>query len=204
MSTEDVPPTVKPATRAELPVHPLVAGLASRLIAEDDLATAIANANAYAKTPHGTIRSLAKADTVATSDIDELGTQSRSPELITFAGYLGGRATPEAAGTDVWQILFTDATAGNWLVVAVKNIELHTRVADETAAYCLRDVIWVGADSPVGRGDTSSSVQGLFLRGALTRAGDLATSLRGDTFSRSGGLLLDALTPRCCGGNSRH
>lgn len=183
-----------------LPVHPLIAGLAG---ANVNLQEALRNAAASSA---DAARSADRAKEgvpgyVPPEYVNDFGTESQSPEFIVFAGYLGGRA--ERTPRDYWQVLFLDMRAATWLVVPFNSIQLHSRVEDHKAAFGLRDVIWVKSDTPVGSGDTSSSVTTMFMSGGLSRAADFTSSPQAGTFQRGNGLLQDAITPGCCTGNSR-
>jgi hypothetical protein len=187
-----------------LPVHPLIAGLAASLDEDVKLAleAGVRNAEGGAVTAREAAGSMGSGTTVKREVIDRFGTESQSPKLIVLGGYLGGQAKNKA---DVrWQVIFTNASASRWLVVPVEAIKLHSRIEDRTAAYGLRDLIWVGADTPVGSGDTSSSVQSLFLSGGLTSAGEFAASPQAGTGQRGGGLADESTSPLCCGYNSKH
>jgi hypothetical protein len=188
-----------------LPVHPLIAGLAASLEQDvkDALKAGVQNAEAGAVTALDAARAIAGAGlTVKPDVINNFGTGSQSAKLIVIAGYLGGQAEDNAGVK--WQVVFTNHSASEWLVVPVDAIKLHSRIDDRKAAYGLRDLIWVGADTPVGSGDTSSSVQSLFLSGGLISAGDFAASPQAGTVRRGGGLAEESTSPLCCGYNSKH
>jgi len=187
----------------ELEPHPLVVGLAEKL-ADPKVKTAIKTAKAAvaaaldgAPAPPGP----------TAKDLEDFGAAPNRVDLIkSFAGYLGGSVKdPIDPKADYrWQLLFLDMNLSSWLIFRSKDIVYFDRVRDESAAGGVRDHLWVGSDALVGRGDTASSAAAIVRGGSFSRAGDVATSMRGDTNARRGGLLFDGGTsPPCCGGNSR-
>jgi hypothetical protein len=198
-------PDTDPYQGWTLPAHPLVAGLAVN--SPDDLENAITIANALANAP---ARRTLNASTFDDTAVDKFGTGSLSPEVVIFGGYLGGRVDDHKSGVaevvdnKYWKVLFLDATVSEWLLVPRNQILLHDRVADDKAAYGLRDLLWVRADAQVGSGDRTKSAAALFLSGGFTRAGDFAPSVTGGTQpSPNSGLLCEAITPGCCTRPSR-
>jgi hypothetical protein len=181
-----------------LSAHPLVVGLAMGL--SDSAVQSAITAMQTGATP--SFAGPTGAPELAPGAVRDFGTQVNSPELRTLSGYLGGEV-PDPGGGPAWQIMFVDSSLAGWLIVRTNEILYSNRVKDHTAAGGERDYIWLTVDTMVGRGDSSSSAQAVFLSGAFTRAGDFPTSPRGDTFPRGGGLLFDAITPGCCTGNSR-
>jgi hypothetical protein len=116
-----------------------------------------------------------------------------------FAGYLGPLLTHEVGGQDEeWRLLYQDAKAMTWLLLPKDGIVLHHRARDRKAAFGLRDIIWVKADTPVRQGDNAESEQARFLVGSFTSAGDLHASLTGGAVAAESGILC-APTPDCCG-----
>jgi hypothetical protein len=166
--------------------HPLVIGLLETL-ADDKLQIAIKNAGP-----------------IGIEEVGDFGARASGAQIRAFAGYLGGLVKDPKVSPDSWRVLFTDIDLANWLLFKDDDILHSERLDDEMAAGGKRDYVWVKSDALVCRGDPSSDAKAVVLSGSFTRAGDLATSLRGDTSARRGGLLLDATTPVCCGGNSRH
>jgi hypothetical protein len=187
-----------------LPAHPLVAGLSVN--SPDDLQTAITVAKSVATTKTTLPFTSVEFDE---EGVDRFGTGPRSVDVVIFGGYLGGRVDDQGTGyadadKTYWKVLFLTATLSDWLLVPRNQILLHDRVADDKAAYGLRDLLWVRADAQVGRGERSMSAAALFLNGGFTRAGDFAPSVSGGTLaSPNSGLLCEAITPGCCTRPSR-
>jgi hypothetical protein len=213
-----------------LPVHPLVVGLAAKIVGQQELYEAIADAQRSVGYVHPETPS--DNGVLPNDDINMFGTQPQSDDIVTLAGYLGGcliekdpktgrppdfkypeqmtrAAKPgerDKAGTDLsrwWQILFLNATVSKWLVVAMSDILLHNRMNDDTAAFGERDVLWVKADAKLGQGGTSISSEARFLTGGFVRAGELEASLAPLAVSNDSGLLCEAITPGCCTVKSR-
>jgi hypothetical protein len=126
------------------------------------------------------------------------------PELVTFAGYLGGTLdNPTGEEPATWRLLYLDSKLWTWLLVPDDGIVLRERVEEEGARGKERDVLWVNADAMVRRGSGPQSVHGRFLSGDFTRAGDFAASLSGGTFSAATGIFCEAVTPGSCGPRTR-
>jgi hypothetical protein len=123
------------------------------------------------------------------------------PQVVVFAGYLGPAQTdpyPDDRSKTTWRLLYQDAKAMSWLMVPEDAIVLHDRSKDDTAAFRLRDYIWVRADAPVRQGTEEESEQARFLVGTFTSAGDLHDSLTGASTAPAGSGILCAPTPECC------
>jgi hypothetical protein len=193
-----MPPAKKqsqPPPPPRLPPHPLVVGLAARqgsdVVQASTVASRVVGQIAAGARQAGALRLPADAR------IDAVGVTAGEPALITLAGYLGGCVTGGEPPTQ-WQLLFLDNKLVTWMIVPYDQILVHSRVTDDTAAFGERDLLWVNAEALVGRGDTTESVQGRFLTGPFTRAGDVAASVTGGTFTAASGLLCEAVTPGCC------
>jgi hypothetical protein len=134
-------------------------------------------------------------------DPDELDNFSTSADRRPFslvAGYLGG--CEERDGRPPSQILFLEANLATWLLVPLKDIAVHNRVEDDSAAFGVRDVLWLKPNARVVRGDETDSVASSYLNGPFISADDIAPTVTGGTFpGTGGGLLLEAITPGCCG-----
>jgi hypothetical protein len=127
-----------------------------------------------------------------------LADQSNLPDLSLFGGYVGAKVTQQ--GTD-WWVLYLDSRLQNWVLVPDDAIVFHERLEDEKAPRGLRDLLWIKGSATVVRGSGSQSVEGRFVVGEFTRAGDFATATAGGTFSAATGLLCEATTPGCCWGS---
>src|SRR4051812_28540069 len=127
---------------ARLPIHPLIAGLASA-----GLEKALGNAQASLVAARDTARLTTGPDfDLSDPDIDKFGIAPQSPQLVVFAGYLGGRQRNTTTTGPEWQVMFLDMTGSTWMIVPFDKILLHSRVEDDSAAYGLRDMIWVNSD----------------------------------------------------------
>ena len=99
------------------------------------------------------------------------------------------------------QVLFTDSRLSTWLLVPVNEVAVFNRVKDDTAAFGLRDVLWLKSEVRLVRGNNTESVQRTYLNGPFIRAGDLEDPLTGGTSPR--GLVDEAFTPGCCTSRSQ-
>ena len=141
------------------------------------------------------------------------------PELVTFTGIFAGQfddpaglpdayqeahdAGAPAPATRKWSLLFFDAKLTGWLLIEPGGVVRRKRFAEPASSGVMRDVIWVRADASVKRGERPQSIQGQFLQGEFTKAGDFAASVSGGTVSASTGIFCDAQTPNCCGPRTR-
>ena len=131
---------------------------------------------------------------VATARIDG----PESPERRSFVGYLG-RTFNHGVNMD------PAVRRLGPRVVADHRDERHRRSrtippdAGSGTPEAL-DIIWVLADAAVGRGGRSLSVEGAFLCGNFTRAGDFEASPTGGTLAASTGVFCEARSPGCCKG----
>jgi hypothetical protein len=123
-----------------------------------------------------------------------LANQSSLPELSLFAGFLGGKVSRD---TTDWRVLYLDSRLQNWLLVPEDEIVVYERLDDHHAPSKKRDALWVRGGATVVSGSGSESVEGRFLVGEFTRAGDFAATTSGGTFSAATGLLCEATTPGC-------
>jgi hypothetical protein len=183
----------------DLPVHPLVAGLAANARG-GALAAAIQRAHDGA----GVRPAAAGRAILPDAQINAFGTPPDTPPIVTIAGYLGGCvANPHDDSSPWWQVLFLNSTVSKWVTIRIDDILLHSRMQDPTAAFNERDVLWVKADAPMGEGDASMPSEAPFLAGGFVRAGDFSTSLTPFTTASASGLLCEAITPGCCTPKSR-
>ena len=105
-------------------------------------------------------------------------------------------------GGNDWSVLYLDWDLETWLVIETIGIVGRERItsAAGSGAPALRDVVWVLADAAVGHGSRSLSVEGAFLCGNFTRAGDFEPSPTGGTLAASTGVFCEARSPGCCKG----
>lgn len=191
-----------PVGYVDLPVHPLIRGLAVGLMypkvpnLSEAKAAAYAAAQASWRPPVQSASrqtSMQKAENTAIAAFAD----PHRAEVVMFAGYLGPEAL-NPVDSKPWRFLYQDAKAMSWLLVSQEGIVLHDRVRDRTAAFRLRDVIWVRADAPVRQGMEEESHQARFLVGMFTSAGDLHATLRDANPPSPGSGILCAPTPECC------
>ena len=116
------------------------------------------------------------------------------PDLSLFAGFLG--AEVEHAGT-TWWLFYLDARLHTWLLVPKADIVVYKQLDDDKAPDGKRDFLWINAGAKLLGGSGSRTIEGLFLVGEFTRAGDFAATSAGGTFSAATGLLCEATTPGC-------
>ena len=123
----------------------------------------------------------------------------RPPDVISFTGYLGDLVPGLTADTAAWRVLYLTSELNSWLMVRESSILLHDRLADGTAAFGQRDVIWVTESADILRGNAPPSIvaQSEFLKGDFTRASDYAASLSGLSGSAQTGAFCGAVTPAC-------
>jgi hypothetical protein len=123
---------------------------------------------------------------------------SDTPELVMFAGYLGGRVEKDD-GT-LWCVLYLDSRLLTWLLVQVTGVVYRDQRKDDKAACGLLDLIWVKADTSVKSGSGSQAVETQFLAGNFTRAGDVEAAPGGGTLEAATGVFCEARSPGCCQG----
>jgi hypothetical protein len=178
--------------------HPLVTALGSQLGAPGSpLQEAGAKFN---KLKDGAKRGATEAQDLANA----LAQDPRVSELVTFAGYLGGNIAQIATSPPGnWRVMYLDSKLLTWVLVDDDDILFRDIVEDESAAFRERDIIWISADAMTLSGRGRQSVQGQFLSGEFTRAGDFRSSLAGGTLAPATGIFCDAETPSCCGRHTR-
>jgi hypothetical protein len=122
-----------------------------------------------------------------------------SPDRRSFVGYLGETFTH---GGNDWSVLYLDWDLETWLVIETIGIVGRERItsAAGSGAPALRDVVLVLADTAVGHGRRSLSLEGAFLCGNFTRAGDFEPSPSGGTLDASTGVFCEGRSPGCCRG----
>jgi hypothetical protein len=197
----------------DLSPHPLVTALAHGLRKETSEATqrlagkleaAQAAAGAVAGGPPAAGAAAAGPAAAAQSLVNEFATESNLPELVTFAGYVGGILKDDYGPTKArWLQLYLDGKLRTWLLVERRGIVFRGTIEDKSALGGQRDVIWAKADASVKRGTGTQSAQSRFLSGDFTSAGDFSASLTAGTVSAATGIFCDAQTPGCCGRPTR-
>ena len=176
-----------------LPPHPLIIGLATRLVDKDELPGARDAARNKARLDESDV-ARRFADVTSSFAHDEL------PELAIFSGYLGGTIEHDE---NEWRLLYQDPKALTWLLVPDDQIVMYDRVEDKSAPFKQRDVIWLKNETPVRQGLGAESDQARFLVGPFTSAGDLHASLTGDSTLPAESGILCAPTPMCCTRHTR-
>jgi hypothetical protein len=124
---------------------------------------------------------------------------SNLPEVVMFAGFFG-EVIPHPSGKN-WQLLYTNLALTEWLLIEEDGIVSYDTVRDNSVPMAFnreRDVVWVKADTSVGRGSSSQSVESQFLTGEFTRAGNFEAPLTGGTLAAATGVFCEARTPSCC------
>ena len=129
------------------------------------------------------------------AEILSLAERTDLPDLSLLAGFLGAQFDHAGA---TWWLLYLDSRLHKWLLVPKNDIVVYERLDDATAFAKRRDVLWVKADARLLQGSGSQTIEGLFLVGEFTRAGDFASApaARG-TGTAATGLLCEATTPNC-------
>lgn len=154
-----------------------------------------------------TVRTLQEAGESDTELANALAKAPHVPELVTFAGYLGGTLVyTMGEETTNWRLLYLDAKLVTWLLVPESEIVQRGSVEDPRTPFGGRDVIWIGADCSVSRGSGAlrpEEVQARYLRGEFTRAGDFAATINSGTFASPTGVFCEHPTPGCCGRRTR-
>jgi hypothetical protein len=121
------------------------------------------------------------------------------PELVTFAGYVGGRFLEQ---DKEWCVFYLDSRLSSWLLVDTNGIVFRDKRMHDTAPCGQRDVIWVKADAPVGLGNASEAAQAQFLTGQFTSAGDIDAPAGGGTLDAATGVFCEARSVGCCKNNT--
>jgi len=188
-----------------LPPHPLIVGLAVGVPGGNLAAASQAAAYSLSQPPVPAASPPSTWSAPWTNALTAFSSPQRA-QVVVFAGYLGPPQTdpyPDHTNNAAWRLLYQDAKAMSWLMVPESAIVLHDRASDDTAAFRLRDYIWVRADAPVRQGTEEESEQARFLVGTFTRAGDLHDSLSDASTVSAGSGILCAPTPECCHKSTR-
>jgi hypothetical protein len=139
-----------------------------------------------------------KAKVVARQRALQLAGSAYIPQLVTFVGFLGATLRRDPTADKFWVVLYVDPQLSSWLLVPTEGVVWRDRVTDEHTPWKDRDVIWVTADSSVGVGSGSQSVQAQFLTGEFTRAADFDASPGGGTIAAATGVFCEGRSPGCC------
>ena len=161
---------------ANLTPHPLVTeiadGLAGLNVRLDSAGINLINAGAApaaAQRPGGPPRGqLNPVTALKNRRIVGLAGLPDVPQLVTFAGYVGPTVTQQ--GKD-WCVFYLDTRLLTWLLVPLDGIVYRDPVTDDTAACGIQDVLWVKADTSVGYGSGSLSLEGAVPDGRLHASG---------------------------------
>ena len=183
-----------------LPPHPLICGLAAGVPGGKLAAAKAAAAYSLSLDPRPAPGATVGEPATLDGDLTAFPDPQRA-HVVVFAGYLGPPQTdpyPDHTSNNPWRLLYQDAKAMSWLIVPESAIVLHNRSRDDTAAFRLRDYIWVRADAPVRQGTEDESEQARFLVGTFTCAGDLHDALSDASTASAGSGILCAPTPECC------
>ena len=207
------------AIAGRLEPHPLVVGAAAaaqvdgRAAAVSELAEAAAS-RAVAKrsevkpSKRGGAQDMAQQGPMpelTDKQLDDFSAERGRRPYQLVAGYLGGcREDRDRSDRPPSQVLFLDAKLSRWLLVQLEDIVVFNRVDDDSAAFGLLDVLWLKPDARVVAGDESDVVAQSYLTGPFVRVDEIGMTVGGSTYPRQGGgLLLEAVTPGCCGKTRR-
>jgi hypothetical protein len=128
-----------------------------------------------------------------------LANEPRLPDLVTFAGFLGGTINHKWDEQDeTWRLLYLDPRLQTWLLVREKDIVFSHGMYDETAPFRERDVIWVRSRASVNQGSGPLSAEARFLTGEFTRAADVEAPPSGATFAPATGVFCETRDPFGC------
>jgi hypothetical protein len=128
-------------------------------------------------------------------DVDE----TQIPDLYTFSGFRWPDYVDHpGASKQSWRLLYLDLGLKHWLLLERAGIVTEHTVEDKNVPDKLRDVVWVEADTAVGIGSGSPSLEARFLVGEFTRAADFRTSPGGGTLAAATGVYCEAESIGCC------
>ncbi len=125
------------------------------------------------------------------------------PEFVVFAGFLDTVVTQPGISTKNWWVLYLDVSLTSWLLVEEDGVVAANSIVDDNVPGKKRDVIWVKKDASVGLGNRSQTIEGQFLTGEFTRAGDCEAPTGNGDGDGSTGVFCEARTPHCCYRQSR-
>lgn len=118
-------------------------------------------------------------------------------DKISFVGYVGDTITHRDTK---WTVLYLDWDLSSWLLIETAGIVARKYIPGSTGmgAPVNSDVLWVLADAAVGLSRKSLSLEGMFLTGDFTRAGDFDAGAGGGTMAGSTGVFCEGRSPGCC------
>jgi hypothetical protein len=138
------------------------------------------------------------------ADAEKLAAQiggTASSDRVCFLGYLG----KEIAHRDTnWTVLYIDWEQSSWLLIETSGIVARETIPNYTGMGSPQDtdVVWVMSDAAVGLSRKTLSLEGMFLTGTFTRAGDFEGTVGGGTVAASTGVFCEARSPGCCRGKT--
>jgi hypothetical protein len=203
-------------TPNRLPPHPLVIGAAAARMQDMNAfaASDLAGAAASRPVPEAAKRERPTGGETASEgdggaaiedfiedQVDKFSAERGRQPYQLVAGYLGG--CRQDMDRPPAQVLFLDSKLAKWLLVQLDEIVLFNRVNSDSAAFGVLDVLWLKPDARVVAGDESDVVAQSYLTGPFVRADQLGATVSGGTYPRQGGLLMEAVTPGCCGKTRR-
>ena len=168
--------------------HPLIVGLATRLVREKKPGATKSDLRALvSEVRGGRIQDKEEA-------ANEFASTPQLPELAIFIGFLGGTIKRDEK---TWRLLYQDPKALTWLLVEDDEIVWWDTVEDKSSPSGRRDVLWVKKESTVAGGVGPESAEGQFLRGKFTSAGDLHASMVDASPAPADSGILCVPTPDC-------
>jgi hypothetical protein len=129
----------------------------------------------------------------------EEGAGPAPPDWRSFVGYFGGEIEYR---NRMWTRLYLDLDLQSWLIIESAGVLQREDVHNEPGVAPGRVVLWVRPDAAVGRGKRSLSVEGEFLTGEFTRAGDFDLGTAAGTPAAATGVFCDARSVGCCMGRT--
>src|SRR3954451_3981524 len=133
-----------------------------------------------------------RLDGTVEPDATRVAQAANVPQLFTFAGFLGAVVGQPGVPEKQWQLMYLDLSLKNWLLVEDDGVISTYTVVEDKAPDRQMDVLWVTADTAVGIGSGSQSLEAQFLTGDFTRAADFRTSVSGGTLAAATGIFCDA------------
>jgi hypothetical protein len=122
---------------------------------------------------------------------------SRTPEIVTFVGYLGDTVNHDDID---WRILYLDSTLRDCLFIKEDGILLAEVIKPPDAPPDGLNVLWVKGEAAVRHASGLESADAQFLTGEFTQAADFEASPTGGTLSAATGVFCEGRSPGCCRG----
>lgn len=138
------------------------------------------------------------SSTTESEAVGQFAAAANVPELFTFAGFLGPIVAQPGVADSQWQVMYLDLQLKNWLLVEQAGVITKNTVVEDKVPDRKMDVLWVTADTAVGVGSGSQSLEAQFLTGDFTRAADFRASVSGGTLAAATGVFCDAQSIGCC------